>query len=44
MVSNKTDVGRVEQMLPGASQRMAKVLDVEKDDFGAALEQVKDEE
>ena len=44
VVSNKTDVGRVEQLLPGASQRLAKVLDVEKDDFGAALEQLKGEE
>ena len=41
VVSNKTDVGRVEQLFPGASQRMAKVLDVEKGDFSAALEQAK---
>ena len=44
VVSNKTDVGRVEQMFPGASQRLAKVLDVEKDDFAAALEQARGEE
>ncbi len=44
VVSNKTDVGRVEQMFPGASRRLAKVLDVEKDDFGAALEQAKTEQ
>ena len=44
VVSNKTDVGRVEQMLPGATQRMAKVLDVEGDDFAAALEQARGEE
>ena len=31
VVSNKTDTGRLEQMLPGASQRIAKVLDVEHD-------------
>jgi uncharacterized membrane protein len=41
VVSNKTDVGRVEQMLPGAVQRLAKVLDVDKDDFVAALELAK---
>jgi len=41
VVSNKTDVGRVEQLFPGASQRLAKVLDVDKDDFAAALEQAK---
>jgi hypothetical protein len=37
VVSNKTDVDRVEQMLPGAKRRLAKVLDVDKDEFAAAL-------
>ena len=31
-------------MLPGASRRLAKVLDVEQDDFAEALEQAKAEE
>ena len=33
----------IEQVLPGADRRIAKVLDVEKDDFAAALEQAKAE-
>jgi len=37
VVSNKTDVDRVEQMLPEAARRVAKVLDVEKDEFAEAL-------
>ena len=37
VVSNKTDVDHVEQMLPEAARRVAKVLDVEKDEFAEAL-------
>ena len=43
IASKKTEPGRLEQMLPGASRRLAKVLDVEHDDFAEALEQAKDE-
>jgi hypothetical protein len=37
VVSNKTDADRLEQMLPEAKKRLAKVLDVDKDEFAAAL-------
>jgi uncharacterized membrane protein len=37
VVSNKTDVDRLTQMLPEAKRRIAKVLDVEKDEFAEAL-------
>ena len=43
IASKKTEPGRLEQMLPGASRRMAKVLDLEHEDFAEALEQAKDE-
>ena len=43
IASKKTEPGRLEQMLPGASRRMAKVLDLEHADFAEALEQAKDE-
>ena len=43
IASKKTEPGRLEQMLPGASQRLAKVLDLEHADFAEALEQAKDE-
>ena len=43
IASKKTEPGRLEQMLPGASRRVAKVLDVEHEDFAEALEQAKDE-
>jgi uncharacterized membrane protein len=43
VASKKTEPGRLEQMLPGASRRMAKVLDVDKDDFAEALRQAKEE-
>jgi uncharacterized membrane protein len=44
VVSNKTDVDRVEQMLPEARRRIAKVLDVDKDEFAEALRQAVEEE
>jgi len=44
VVSNKTDVDRVEQMLPEATRRVAKVLDVEKDEFAEALRAAVEEE
>ena len=44
IASKKTEPGRLEQMLPGASRRVAKVLDIEHEDFAEALEQAKDEE
>ena len=44
IASKKTEPGRLEQMLPGASRRVAKVLDVEHDDFAEALKQAKEEE
>jgi len=37
VVSNKTDADRLEQMLPEAKKRLAKVLDVDKDEFAEAL-------
>ncbi len=43
IASKKTEPGRLEQMLPGASRRLAKVLDVEHEDFAEALKQAKDE-
>ena len=43
IASKKTEPGRLEQMLPGASRRIAKVLDLEHADFAEALEQAKDE-
>jgi uncharacterized membrane protein len=44
VVSNRTDTGRVGQMLPGAARRIAHVLDVEGDDFAEALRRAMDEE
>jgi hypothetical protein len=44
VVSNKTDVDRLEQMLPEASRRVAKVLDIDKDEFAEALRQAANEE
>ncbi len=43
VVSDETMNEHIEQVLPGASRRLAKVLDVEKDDFAAALRQAKEE-
>lgn len=43
IASKKTEPGRLEQMLPGASRRLAKVLDLEHDDLAKALEQAADE-
>ena len=43
VVSNKTDVDRLEQMLPEAGKRLAKVLDVEKDEFAEALRRALEE-
>ena len=43
VASRKTDPDRLEQMLPGATGRLALELDVEKDDFAEALKQAKDE-
>lgn len=37
VVSDKTGVDRVEQMLPEATKRLAKVLDVDREEFAAAL-------
>ena len=34
---------RIEQVFPDAKRRLAKVLDVDKDDFSVALRQAKDE-
>jgi uncharacterized membrane protein len=42
-VSNKTDVGRVEQLFPEARRRAAHVLDVEAQDFAEALRRAADE-
>jgi uncharacterized membrane protein len=39
VASDKTDLERLAQMLPEASRRVAKILDVDKDDFAAALRQ-----
>ncbi len=44
IASKKTESGRLEQMLPGASRRLAKVLDLEHDDLAEALKQAKDED
>ena len=44
VVSDVTMNEHLEQVFPGATRRIAKVLDVEKDDFRAALEQAKGEE
>jgi uncharacterized membrane protein len=43
VVSNKTDMERVEQMLPEATKRIAKVLDVDKDEFAEALKRAVEE-
>jgi uncharacterized membrane protein len=43
IASKKTEPDRLEQMLPGASRRLAKVLDLEHDDFAEALKRAKDE-
>jgi uncharacterized membrane protein len=43
IASKKAEAGRLAQMLPEASQRLAKVLDLEHADFAEALEQAKDE-
>jgi uncharacterized membrane protein len=37
VVSDKTGVDRLEQMLPEATRRVAQVLDVDKDEFAEAL-------
>jgi uncharacterized membrane protein len=42
-VSNKTDVGRVEQLFPGAARRAAHVLDVEAEEFAETLRRAADE-
>jgi uncharacterized membrane protein len=39
VISNKTDTDRVQQLLPEAARRIAKVLDVDKDEFAEALKQ-----
>ncbi len=44
VVSNKTDAGRVEQLFPEATRRVAHVLDVEKEDFVEALRRAMDEQ
>ncbi len=43
VVSDETMNEHIEQVFPGASRRLAKVLDVEKEDFTAALRQAKEE-
>ena len=43
VVSDVTMNEHIEQVFPGAQQRIAKVLDVDKDDFTAALRQAKAE-
>jgi hypothetical protein len=43
VVSDKTGLDRLEQMLPEASKRLAKVLAVDKDEFAEALRQALDE-
>ena len=43
VASKKTDPRRLEQMLPGASRRLAKELDLEHADFAEALQQARDE-
>jgi uncharacterized membrane protein len=44
VVSDVTMNEHIEQVFPGADRRISKVLDVDKDDFTAALEQAKAEE
>ena len=43
VVSDKTGVDRLEQMLPEAKRRVAKVLDIDKDEFAEALRQAAQE-
>ncbi len=43
VVSDVTMEERVEQVFPGATRRVMKVLDVDKDDFAAALRQAREE-
>jgi uncharacterized membrane protein len=43
VVSDETMAEHIEQVFPAAKQRIAKVLDVKKDDFTAALRQAKEE-
>ncbi len=43
VVSDETMAEHVEQVFPGATQRIMKVLDVKKDDFTAALRQAREE-
>jgi hypothetical protein len=43
VVSDMTMEERIAQVFPGATRRIAKVLDVDKDDFTAALRQAKEE-
>jgi uncharacterized membrane protein len=43
VVSNRTDTGRVEQLFPEASRRVAHVLDVEEKDFQEALRRAEEE-
>ena len=43
IASKKTEPGRLEQMLPGASRRLARVLDLEHADFAEALKQAREE-
>lgn len=43
VVSDATMDQRIEQVFPGAHRRLAKALDVDGDDFTAALRQAKDE-
>jgi uncharacterized membrane protein len=43
VVSDMTMEERIAQVFPGATRRIAKVLDVDKDDFAAALRQAKEE-
>jgi len=43
VVSDETMGEHVEQVFPGATRRIAKVLDVKKDDFAAALRQAREE-
>jgi uncharacterized membrane protein len=44
VVSDEIGTERLAQVFPGAGRRIAKVLDVEKDDFAAALRQAMEEE
>jgi uncharacterized membrane protein len=43
VVSDKTGLDRVGQMLPGASRRVAKALNVDKDEFAGALRRAVEE-